>query len=56
MTDELVEGRFEHNLKLIPAGQAVQPEEIVHLLEYVIEHGSSMVGNVIDINGGQYLR
>jgi 3-oxoacyl-[acyl-carrier protein] reductase len=56
MTNELIAGRFEHTLKLIPTGKPVRPEEIASLFDYIINHGLSMTGNVIDINGGQYLR
>lgn len=56
MTEQLVTGRFEHTLKSIPMAKAAQPEEIATLFEYIIKHGCSMTGNVIDINGGQYLR
>ena len=57
MTNDLVEGRFEHNMKLIPLQQAGQPTDIAELTSFVLSDTCQfMTGCVIDINGGQYLR
>ena len=57
MTDELVEGRFEHNLQTIPLRRASQPQEIAALVDFVLSDAcASMTGCTLDINGGQYMR
>jgi 3-oxoacyl-[acyl-carrier protein] reductase len=57
MTDELIEGRFEHNLKKIPLAKAGNPKEISELIYFLTgDNCSFMTGALIDINGGQYLR
>ncbi len=57
MTDELIEGRFEHNLKTIPLAKAGNPKELSELIYFLTgDNCNFMTGALIDINGGQYLR
>ena len=57
MTNNLAEGRFEHNMKLIPMQRAGNPNDIAKLTTFVLsQEAQFMSGNIIDINGGQYLR
>tara|TARA_R110000868_G_scaffold189695_2_gene433073 strand:- start:116746 stop:117468 length:723 start_codon:yes stop_codon:yes gene_type:complete len=57
MTNSLIEGRLEHNIKLIPMQLAGDPGDIASLTNYILsDEAQFMTGNVIDINGGQYLR
>jgi 3-oxoacyl-[acyl-carrier protein] reductase len=57
MTDELVPGRFEENLKKIPLRKAGRPEDIAALTLFVLSDACQfMTGSILDINGGQYLR
>lgn len=57
MTNELVDGRFEHNLKTIPLEKAGNPKDISELIYFLTGSSCSfMTGSLIDINGGQYLR
>ncbi|MGL1922394.1 MAG: SDR family oxidoreductase [Hyphomicrobiales bacterium] len=57
MTDSLVAGRFEHNLNLIPTQKAGQPQDIAELVEFMLSDANQfMTGNIVDLNGGQYLR
>lgn len=57
MTEELVPGRFEHNLKTIPLQKAGEPENIAELACFLTtENCQFMTGCMIDVNGGQYLR
>lgn len=57
MTEELIPGRFEHNLKTIPLQKAGEPENIAELTYFLTtEQCQFMTGCMIDINGGQYLR
>jgi 3-oxoacyl-[acyl-carrier protein] reductase len=57
MTDDLVPGRFEHNLKTIPMQRALEPEEVAQVaLDIQGPAYRSMTGCIIDLNGGQYMR
>lgn len=57
MTDELLPGRFEHNLKTIPMNQPTKASHIAEIIEFLISPScENMTGCTIDINGGQYLR
>jgi acetoacetyl-CoA reductase len=46
----------ESILKTIPLGRFGQAEEIGKAVRYIVEHGDYMTGNILDVNGGIYMR
>jgi NAD(P)-dependent dehydrogenase (short-subunit alcohol dehydrogenase family) len=46
----------EKILEQIPLGRLGKPEEIAKAVRYVVEDGDYMTGNILDINGGVYMR
>ena len=57
MTEELVPGRYQHNLETIPLKQAAEVEDIAQITYFLSSDSSKFItGSMIDINGGQYLR
>ncbi len=57
MTDDLIEGRYEHNLQTIPLRKAAEVNDIAELVYCLSSKtAQSITGAVLDVNGGQYLR
>ncbi len=56
MIDAIPEEVQESLLKMIPLGRFAKPEEIAKAVRYVVEAGDYMTGNILDINGGYYMR
>lgn len=57
MTEELVPGRYQHNLETIPLKQAAEVEDLAEIIYFLSSESSKFItGCMIDINGGQYLR
>jgi NAD(P)-dependent dehydrogenase (short-subunit alcohol dehydrogenase family) len=57
MTDDLIDGRYEHNLETIPLKKAVEVNDIAELVYFLSSKSAqSITGAVLDVNGGQYLR
>ena len=57
MTDNLIPGRFDQNLETIPLRQAGDPRDLAQLAYFLLSDACRfMTGNVIDVNGGQYMR
>lgn len=57
MTRELVPGRREHTLKLVPMADGGKPADMAALTAFVLSDACRfMTGSILDINGGQYLR
>lgn len=46
----------EKILEQIPLGRLGKPEEVAKAVRYVVEDADYMTGNVLDINGGVYMR
>ena len=43
-------------LEQIPLGRFGKPEDIAKAVRYIVEDGDYMTGNILDINGGVYMR
>ncbi len=56
MVGEIPENIQEQILKTIPLGRFGQAEEIGKAVRYIVEHGDYMTGNILDLNGGIYMR
>jgi acetoacetyl-CoA reductase len=56
MVGEIPEEIQESILKMIPLGRFGQAEEVGKAVRYIIEDGDYMTGNILDINGGIYMR
>jgi acetoacetyl-CoA reductase len=56
MVEQIPEDIQEQILKTIPLGRFGQAEEIGKAVRYIIEHGDYMTGNILDVNGGIYMR
>jgi NAD(P)-dependent dehydrogenase (short-subunit alcohol dehydrogenase family) len=46
----------EKILEQIPLGRFGKPEDIAKAVRYIVEDGDYMTGNILDINGGVYMR
>jgi NAD(P)-dependent dehydrogenase (short-subunit alcohol dehydrogenase family) len=46
----------EKILEQIPLGRLGKPEDIAKAVRYVVEDADYMTGNILDINGGVYMR
>ncbi len=46
----------EKILEQIPLGRFGKPEDIAKAVRYVVEDGDYMTGNILDVNGGVYMR
>ncbi len=46
----------EKILQQIPLGRLGKPEEIAKAVRYIVEDADYMTGNILDINGGVYMR
>ena len=56
MVGEIPEDIQEQILKTIPLGRFGQAEEIGKAVRYIVENGDYMTGNILDVNGGIYMR
>jgi acetoacetyl-CoA reductase len=57
MTAELVPGRREHNIGLIPMARAGEAEEMAKIMGLLLQPECGfMTGAMVDVNGGQYVR
>lgn len=56
MVGEIPEEIQESILKTIPLGRFGEAEEIGKAVRYIVEHGDYMTGNILDVNGGIYMR
>ncbi len=56
MTDRLTDEQKEAFLKTVPLGRWAEPEEVAHVVRFLVsEDASYITGQVIAINGGMYL-
>jgi NAD(P)-dependent dehydrogenase (short-subunit alcohol dehydrogenase family) len=57
MTEELVAGLYEENVKKVPLKTSGEPTDIANLILFLIgDNAKFMTGCIVDINGGQNLR
>jgi len=56
MVAAIPENAKQKILEHIPLGRLGKPEDIAKAVRYVVEDADYMTGNVLDINGGVYMR
>ncbi len=56
MVAAIPESAKEKILEQIPLGRLGKPEDIARAVRYVVEDADYMTGNILDINGGVYMR
>jgi NAD(P)-dependent dehydrogenase (short-subunit alcohol dehydrogenase family) len=56
MVAAIPESAKEKILEQIPLGRLGKPEDIAKAVRYVVEDADYMTGNILDINGGVYMR
>ncbi|HLM77738.1 MAG TPA: 3-oxoacyl-ACP reductase family protein [Rubrobacteraceae bacterium] len=56
MVAAIPEDAKEKILEQIPLGRLGQPEDIAKAVRYIVEDGDYMTGNILDVNGGVYMR
>jgi len=56
MVAAIPEEAQENILKQIPVGRFGKPKDIAKAVRYIVEDGDYMTGNILDINGGVYMR
>jgi acetoacetyl-CoA reductase len=56
MVAAIPENAKEKILEHIPLGRLGKPEDIAKAVRYVVEDADYMTGNILDINGGVYMR
>ena len=56
MVGAIPEKAKEKILKTIPLGRFGKAEEIAKAVRYIVEDGDYMTGNILDVNGGVYMR
>ncbi len=56
MVGAIPEKAKEKILKTIPLGRFGKAEDIAKAVRYIVEDGDYMTGNILDVNGGVYMR
>ncbi len=56
MVAAIPEDAKEKILEQIPLGRLGEPVEIAKAVRYIVEDGDYMTGNILDVNGGVYMR
>ncbi len=56
MVAAIPENAKEKILEQIPLGRLGKPEDIAKAVRYIVEDGDYMTGNILDVNGGVYMR
>ena len=56
MVAAIPEEAKEKILEQIPLGRLGEPEDIAKAVRYIVEDGDYMTGNILDVNGGVYMR